>query len=148
MRPHRLAFAMLFTCLSVTAATAQPADPPATGTAETQAADATTKQKVVSITVYGDDPCPEGQDGAIVVCAREPESERYRTPKELRKTPEEPARQSWGSRVSGIEEATKATRPDSCSAVGAGGQTGCTKEMLRQWKAEQRAKKAQARETP
>lgn len=139
MHLHRPAFAILISCLFASAASAQPTDPPATEAP---------KQKVVSITVYGDDPCPEGEGDAIVVCARQPESERNRIPKELRKTPEEPAQQSWGSRVSGIEEATRATRPDSCSAVGAGGQTGCTKEMLRQWKAEQRAKKAEARETP
>src|SRR3569623_798120 len=32
-------------------------------------------------------------------------------------------------------------RPDTCSPVGAGGATGCTAQMLRQWTAEQRAKR-------
>ncbi len=100
--------------------------------------------RVVSLIVYGDDPCPEGSNGEIVVCAREPESERYRVPKSLRKKPPEPAQRSWKERAEGLDEATRATRPNSCSAVGGAGQTGCTAEMLRLWKAEQRAKKQAA----
>ena len=33
---------------------------------------------------YGDEPCPEPKGDEIVVCAQQPESERYRVPKELR----------------------------------------------------------------
>ena len=100
--------------------------------------------KVVSMVVYGDDPCPTGDSGEIVVCSRQPESERYRVPKEMRKPPKQPAQRSWKERNEAVEDATRASRPNSCSPVGSNGQTGCTAAMLRQWQAEQRAKKAEA----
>src|ERR1700760_4458084 len=34
--------------------------------------------------IYGDDPCPSSAGQEIVVCARKPESERFRIPSELR----------------------------------------------------------------
>lgn len=105
------------------------------------------KNKVISIVVYGNDPCPEGKSDEIIVCAREPEGERYRVPKQFRKPPPEPKQRSWKDRAAVADEATRSTRPNSCSAVGSGGQTGCTQEMLRQWQAEQRAKKAAADES-
>ena len=127
-------------CFAATGALAQPAvDAPPE------------KKKVISIVVYGDDPCPKGESDEIVVCAREPESERYRVPKNFRRNQPEPKQRSWKERAEVTDEATRATRPNSCSAVGATGQTGCTTEMLRAWKAEQRAKKQaeqEATETP
>src|SRR3546814_12619262 len=92
-----------------------------------------------------DDPCPEGKEGEIIVCARKPESERYRVPEEVRKAPQPPPEgRSWKERADIVEEATQATRPNSCSTVGAGGQTGCTTAMLKQWRAEQGAKRQEA----
>ena len=41
-------------------------------------------QRVFNLIVYGDDPCPKGEGDEIIVCARKPESERYRIPKKLR----------------------------------------------------------------
>jgi len=99
-------------------------------------------KKVISITVYGNDPCPQSQGEEIVVCAREPESERYRVPKRFRKPKEKPPEKSWKSRAEIVDEATRATRPNSCSVVGSGGQTGCTAEMLRQWQLQKQAQKA------
>lgn len=103
-------------------------------------------QRVTSVVVYGDDPCPEGKQGELVVCARKPESERYRVPQELRKKPPKPAERSWKDRTEIVDEATKPSRPNSCSAVGAQGQTGCTAEMLKQWQAERRARKQEEEE--
>ena len=89
------------------------------------------------VTVYGEDPCPPSQGDDIVVCARRPEEERYRIPAPLR---EEGRRrqQSWGSRSAELEEAQRDTRPDSCSVVGSYGQSGCTQQLVRQWRAERR----------
>src|SRR3546814_17069388 len=85
-------------------------------------------------------PCPEGKEGEIIVCARKPESERYRVPEEVRKAPQPPPEgRSWKERADIVEEATQATRPNSCSTVGAGGQTGCPTEMPKHWMAEKRA---------
>jgi len=75
-----------------------------------------------NLVVYGDDPCPRPADAEadeIVVCARKPEEERYRIPPRLRE------------------------RPDSCSVVGSGGQTGCTQMMIRQWFDERRLRSIQ-----
>src|SRR3546814_10896458 len=56
---------------------------------------AETPERVETLVVYGEDPCPQEHDGAIVVCARKPESERYRIPKELRKKKEVAGSQGW-----------------------------------------------------
>ncbi|WP_374598214.1 hypothetical protein [Sphingosinicella sp.] len=105
--------------------------------------------RITNITVYGNEPCPKGDGDEIVVCAREPEGEQYRIPKRLRETKKnDPPSQSWTARVRTLDEASRPTMPNSCSAVGSGGQTGCTMEMLRQWFAERQAAKARAADVP
>ena len=93
-------------------------------------------QKIFNLIVYGDDPCPTGQGEEIVVCARKPESERYRIPKELREESKDAAPAgggSWAAAVEGYDDIARTTRPDSCSAVGSYGFTGCAALALRQW---------------
>ena len=80
------------------------------------------------VIVYGDDACPQGEDGTIVVCARQAESERYRIPEALRYV-DGPQAQSWEKRVQRLEMVGK-TGIMSCSPVGAGGFTGCTQELI------------------
>jgi hypothetical protein len=107
----------------------------------------TPPKRIINATVFGDDPCPGGKPDEIIVCARQPEAERYRIPKPLRDPPEIPAAsQAWANRAATIDEVNRTGLPNSCSPVGAGGQTGCTLDMLRRWKAEQQAK-ARADET-
>jgi hypothetical protein len=91
------------------------------------------------IIVFGDDPCPQSTDEEIVVCARRPDSERYRIPKSLRDEGRRPSEVSWGSRVETLEEIARDGRPGSCSVVGTWGQSGCVAAMMRQWFAERRA---------
>src|SRR5690606_1854829 len=50
-------------------------------------------EKVKQVFVYGDDPCPPSEGDEIVVCARLPDNDRYRIPKELRADPLAPANQ-------------------------------------------------------
>ena len=96
-------------------------------------------QRTISLEVYGSDPCPVGEGDEIIVCARKPESERYRIPKPLREQKDRrPAEVSWGSRVAEMEEVNRPTMPNSCSVNGSGGQSGCHQQMLRQWFAERR----------
>ncbi len=95
--------------------------------------------RTTTTTVFGNDACPAAPPDEIVVCARLPESERYRIPKKLRKNKVARADQPWASRVATLDEAARAQRPNSCSAVGFGGQGGCTAAMLRQWAEERRA---------
>lgn len=67
--------------------------------AETSAAArAAAEPRISQLIVYGDDPCPTSSDEEIVVCARKPETERYRIPEDLREGPEGRAR-SWTERA-------------------------------------------------
>ncbi|MGV3480077.1 MAG: hypothetical protein ACO1O3_09025 [Sphingobium sp.] len=103
------------------------------------------QKQTIEITVFGNDPCPQSDDPEeIVVCARLPEGDRFRIPKRFRdeKPEDAPAEMAWGSRVDTMNTLTRFTRPNSCSVVGSGGQTGCTAAMLSQWFAERRAMKA------
>lgn len=80
------------------------------------------------VIVYGDDECPQGEDGTIVVCARQAESERYRIPEALRYTDGARA-EAWVNRVERLETVGRSGIM-SCSPVGAGGFTGCTQQMI------------------
>ena len=101
-------------------------------------------ERVEAVTVYGDDPCPKSQGEDIVICGRKPESERYRIPKELRRSRDERRGAAWTTRVAEMEEATRFTKPNSCSAVGSWGQTGCLEAAIRDWVAARRAARANA----
>ena len=100
-----------------------------------------------TLVVFGNDPCPtSGADNEVVVCARRPEEERYRIPRRIRER--QPLETSWASRVEGLDEESRPMRPNSCSAVGSNGFTGCTSQMIRQWYAERRARRAEEASTP
>ena len=86
--------------------------------------------RVNMVIVYGDDAAPEPVGDEIVVVARLPENERYRIPEGLRFS-DSPANDSWVNRVERLEFVGDFGTL-SCSAVGVGGSTGCTQEMIRQ----------------
>lgn len=94
------------------------------------------------VTVYGDDPCPVASNAEeIVVCGRLPEDERFRIPRGLRDRRERrPGGTSWAARVEDLEEAQRDTRPNSCSVVGTGGQSGCGAALVRRWFEERRGR--------
>ncbi|AGH48572.1 MULTISPECIES: hypothetical protein [Sphingomonadales] len=115
------------------------------------AQDATTgtpPEKVSSLVVYGDDPCPRSTSDEIVVCGREPESERYRVPKRFRGKKAEPAQQSWSNTVRQLEWVSRAGTPNSCSPVGSGGATGCYQMFMRQARAEREQARQEAADIP
>ena len=87
--------------------------------------------KVSEIIVYGTDPCPRSTDDEVVVCARKPETERYRIPERLRQGGSIQSRQSWAARARSFET-VGATGTNSCSPVGPGGFTGCVSQLTRQ----------------
>lgn len=87
-----------------------------------------------TVVVFGNDPCPASTNpDEIVVCARRPEEERYRIPKEIREQERaaEIARQDQVgvNRAEIVSGRTAATGIGSCSAAGAGGGTGCTRGL-------------------
>jgi len=95
------------------------------------------QERVNEIIVYGTDPCPRSTDDEVVVCARKPESERYRIPERYRSGGSRQSRQSWAQNAKSFET-VGATGINSCSAVGPGGHTGCLQQMINQTREELR----------
>jgi len=126
-----IALAMLGS--AATPPTAIAADPPA---------------KISTLLVFGDDPCPKSSDDEIVVCARYPESDRYRLPKRFRNAKPTESGESWVNRAATLDMVSRDGLPDSCSPSGSGGQTGCFRKFREQWAAERRQAKADAAEVP
>jgi hypothetical protein len=93
-------------------------------------------EKVKLVYVYGDDPCPEqGSDDEILICAKMPEQERFRIPKEFRGDPYAPQNTSWVQRARSLET-VGLSGINSCSTAGAGGFTGCFAKLAREAKEE------------
>ena len=88
-------------------------------------------QRVNEIIVYGTDPCPRSTDDEVVVCARKPESERFRIPERLRQGGSLQSRQAWANRAIAFETYGK-SGINSCSPVGPGGHTGCSQQLINQ----------------
>lgn len=98
------------------------------------------------LVTYGEDKCPESDEGEIVVCANRPEEERYRIPKAVRdKEKEEEAHYaaSWTAQFQNHEDEARLGRPNSCSPVGSNGFTGCQADMLRDWFAQRNIDRAE-----
>lgn len=112
------------------------------------AAQAQTAAQNSVLVIYGDDKCPTNSNGdEIVVCQRLHESERFRLPKSLRDQGIKPQAESWATR-SQDALTTGATGTGSCSAVGAGGATGCHGKQLGAWKRQERARKKAEQDLP
>lgn len=97
-------------------------------------------KKVRTVFVYGNEPCPASDSDEILVCRRAPAEEQYRIPPPLREQPANPANSAWANRVDAIVDDADVAIPGSCTPVGAGGQTGCSREAAERWKADQRAR--------
>lgn len=91
---------------------------------ENETVTAPTGEKVNQLIIYGDDKCPPSTDDVINVCAVMDEGERYRIPGPLRGDLNDLNKEAWTNRVKSYEYIGK-TGTMSCSAVGAGGFTGC-----------------------
>jgi hypothetical protein len=134
----RLLLALLATAAFVGPALAQQPGVPVPGAAQAPVA-GPADVRVNQLIIYGDDPCPESTDpNEITVCARLPDSDRYRVPPSLRDNPNEPANNSWANRATELSYVGR-TGTDSCSTVGGGGFTGCFNQIVNQARAERRA---------
>ncbi|MFA5989192.1 MAG: hypothetical protein WC803_06240 [Sphingomonas sp.] len=133
MRPMLIAAMLLSLSVAGIAAAQESSEPP---------------KRIRSILLGDNEKCPQSTADEIIVCGRQ--DEPYRIPKQLRKTPEPRQSQSWTARVAALDEVSRKSSglPDSCSAVGTGGQTGCTALLLRQWRAERAAAKKDAETLP
>ena len=88
-------------------------------------------QGIAEIEVYGNDPCPRSTDDQVVVCARKPESERYRIPEKLRTSGPRQTREAWANKATELSTVGD-TGINSCSPVGPGGFTGCLTQVIKQ----------------
>ncbi|WP_082515912.1 hypothetical protein [Sphingomonas sp. Leaf412] len=103
---------------------------------------AQTPQRIRNVQLTGEQQCPKAAADEIVVCSRISPNEQYRIPKEMRNTAEPAAQnQAWANRTVTAEQVSRAAAglPNTCSAVGTGGQTGCAQAYARAWAAERRA---------
>ena len=91
--------------------------------------------RVSEIIVYGNDPCPRSTDDEVVVCARKPETERYRIPEKFRPSGPRQTREAWANKARALET-VGATGINSCSPVGPAGFTGCLQQVIKQARAE------------
>ncbi|MGI8611899.1 MAG: hypothetical protein ACR2KH_06480 [Sphingomicrobium sp.] len=98
-------------------------------------ASAQDSDSISEIIVYGSDPCPRSTDDDIVVCARKPESERYRIPERFRTGGPRQTREAWANKARALET-VGATGINSCSPVGPAGFTGCLVQVVKQARSE------------
>ncbi len=118
------------------------------GAAQAQDSTSEPPKRIRSILLSGADKCPPSSADEIIVCSTL--EEPFRIPKNLREVRIRPQNQSWAVRAAALDEVGRRSSglPDSCSPVGTGGQTGCTAELLRQWRAERRAARQEAAGIP
>jgi hypothetical protein len=116
---------------------------PAAAQDETHAPQGELAERTSTAIVYGDEACPKAEEDEIVICARRPEGDRYRIPKELRHKGDPLSETSWGARNELLEEAARANLPGSCSVVGSYGQSGCQRQFVDQWYNARRARRLQ-----
>ncbi|MEO6215641.1 MAG: hypothetical protein ABIO86_06400 [Sphingomonas sp.] len=122
-------------------ALAQTSAAPAASTSQ-QAESGQPPKRIRDITLTAGQACPKAENDEVVVCRTL--DDPYRIPKPLRdEHPIAPQNQSWVNRAATMDEVGRRAGglPDTCSPVGSGGATGCTAQMLRQWTAEQKAKR-------
>jgi hypothetical protein len=95
-----------------------------------------------TLIIFGSDPCP-----ADTICVVAPETDRYRIPKPLRESKASPDKESWAVRSQATLDQGK-SGTGSCSAIGAGGWTGCWAEEMRKAREEARQKKTSDEDVP
>ena len=89
------------------------------------------QNSVAEIIVYGTDPCPRSTDDQVVVCARRPETERYRIPEKYRPGGTRQQTEAWSNKAK-VLETVGSTGINSCSPVGPAGYTGCLTQVIRE----------------
>lgn len=111
---------------------------PVSAEAQPRGASSDAANQVRQVVVYGREACPRSSAGEIIICARRPESERYRIPRAVRERTREQGGASWAERARSLEYVGR-TGIQSCSTVGPGGHTGCWEQMMRAAREEREA---------
>lgn len=100
------------------------------------------------LVLYGNQKCPTNNNGdEIVVCERRGADEQYRVPKELRNLVVTPENRSWAAKAQDTLSAGSGVNSiGGCSAVGAGGATGCFGQSANAYRAARAEQRAAQRE--
>lgn len=101
----------------------------------------TTPQRIRSVQLTKGQTCPKASSpDEVVVCSTL--EEPYRIPSPLRESAPSAANQSWVNRAATIDDVGRVAGglPDTCSAVGTGGQSGCFQQQAKQFAADKRAR--------
>ena len=109
----------------------------------------TPPQRIRSVTLSGDQKCPQSTVGEVVVCSTL--DQPYRIPKSLREDkPIAAQNQSWVNRAATMDQIGRVAGglPDTCSAVGTCGQSGCFMQSNQAFAAERRAPASETTTTP
>jgi len=97
----------------------------------------TSQPRVRSVIVFGTDPCPKStSEDEIIVCARQPDEDRYRIPPALRNANTGVQTSPFvkdRSLMLGSGAGGAGGGIGSCSTVGPGGGTGCMQQELNNW---------------
>jgi len=104
-------------------------------------------QRIRSVLLKPGEICPPSQGDEVVVCSTV--DEPYRLPKQFRRVPNR-ANRAWAARALELDDVGRVAGglPNSCSVYGLAGPSGCTLQLLRQWRAEREQQKAEAAGTP
>jgi hypothetical protein len=122
--------------VDATPPSAAPGSTPGTMTMLKPVSTDATQPRVRSVIVFGTDPCPKSASpDEIIVCARQPDEDRYRIPPALRTGQGVPVSNFTKNRGLMVQQSAGGAGGSigSCSAVGPGGYTGCMQQQLNNW---------------
>ncbi len=105
-------------------------------------------QRIRSVAITAGERCPPSTDTEVVVCYQG--GNPYRIPPGLRESAASAANQSWVNRAAALDQVGRVAGglPDTCSAVGFGGQTGCALAANRAYAADKRQREQDERLAP
>jgi hypothetical protein len=144
-----LILATLVTMPGLASAQTQTRGPAPTTTQADPAQASQPPQRIRNVTLGAGQACPKSQGDEIVVC--QTLEQPYRIPKSLRDDkPIAAQNQSWVNRAASLDEIGRVAGglPDTCSAVGTGGQSGCSLQRAKAYSAERRATATESSTAP
>lgn len=105
-------------------------------------------QRIRSVTLTAGERCPPSTGDEVVVCYQG--GNPYRIPPSLRETAPSVANQSWVNRAANLDQVGRIAGglPDTCSPIGAGGQSGCALAANRAYAADKRQRELDERLAP
>ena len=105
-------------------------------------------QRIRSVTLAAGERCPPSTGNEVVVCYQG--GNPYRIPPGLRESAPTVANQSWVNRAASLDQVSRVAGglPDTCSAIGTGGQSGCALSANRAYAADKRQRELDERLAP